>query len=70
MEKTMTLTEERLKELLKTAIVELLEERRDLFQELIEDIMEDMVLGEAIEEGRKSEFVSREEVFKLFEEEP
>ncbi len=65
-----TISEERLKELLKTAIVELLEERRDLFQELIEDMMEDIVLGEAIEEGRKTEFVSREEVFKLFEEEP
>ncbi|MCC7446225.1 MAG: hypothetical protein IT324_02360 [Anaerolineae bacterium] len=62
----MTLSEERLKELLKTAIVELLEERRDLFQALSADVIEDIVPGQAVEEGRKSEFVDSDELDKLF----
>lgn len=61
----LSISEERLKELLKTAIVELIVERRDLFHDLVEDIMEDIYLGAAMEEAEQTEFVSREEVFKL-----
>ena len=60
-----TLDEDRLKELLKTAIVEVLEERRDLVRELIEEAVEDIALVRAIEEGQKSPLVSRDEVFKI-----
>ena len=62
---TSTLDEDRLKELLKTAIVEVLEERRDLVRELIEEAVEDIALVRAIEEGQKSPLVSRDEVFKI-----
>lgn len=62
---TSTLDEDRLKELLKAAIVEVLEERRDLVRELIEEALEDFALVRAIEEGQGSPLVSRDEVFKI-----
>ncbi|HEX3128854.1 MAG TPA: hypothetical protein VH394_16095 [Thermoanaerobaculia bacterium] len=62
-----SIEEERLKELLKTAIVEVFEERRELLLDVFEEALEDVALVHAIEEGERSSFVSRDEVFKLFE---
>lgn len=62
-----SLNETQLKDALKSAIVELLEERRDLLRDLLEEAMEEIAIARAIEEGEGTEFVSREEVFKLLE---
>ena len=64
---TSLVDEERLKELLKAAIVEVLEERRDLVLDLFEEALEDVALARAIEEGESSLTVSREEVFQVLE---
>jgi hypothetical protein len=45
--------EERLKELLKSALVEVLEERKDLVSDVIEEALEDVALIRAIEEGNE-----------------
>jgi hypothetical protein len=63
-----TVDEARLKELLKAAIVEVLEERRDLVLDLVEEALEDVVLVRAMEEGEESPLVSRDEVFKILDE--
>lgn len=62
-----SIEEGRLKELLKTAIVEVFEERRELLLDVFEEALEDVSLVHAIEEGEQSPFVSRDEVFKLLE---
>ena len=56
-----------LKELLKAALVEVLEERRDLIHDVIEEALEDVALARAIEAGESTENVSRDEVFKLLQ---
>jgi hypothetical protein len=56
-----------LKELLKTAIIEVLEEREDLVRDLLEEVLEDIALVRAIEAGEQTETVSRDEVFKSLE---
>jgi ribosomal protein L12E/L44/L45/RPP1/RPP2 len=53
----------KLKAVFKTALVEVLEERRDLLRDAIEGI----ALVRAIEEGRRSEDVSRGEILSLLE---
>ena len=63
-----TLDEGRLKEVLKAAIVEVFEERRDLVLGLIEEALEDVALARAMEEGEGSPLVSREDVFKILDE--
>ena len=62
-----TVEERRLKGLLKDAVVEVLEERRDLLRDAFQESLEDMALVKAIQEGEKSPLVSRKQVFKRFE---
>jgi hypothetical protein len=59
--------EDRLKELFKEALVEVLEERKDILSELLADALEDIVLARAIREGESTEPVSRQDIFKLLE---
>jgi len=64
---TTTIEEGKLKDLIKTALIEVLETRRDLMQEIVEEAMEDFALSRAIELGMESEKVSRGEVFAVLE---
>jgi hypothetical protein len=63
----LSVDEGKLKDLLKTAILELLEERKDLVRDLLEEALEDIVLVRAIEAGEHTGTVSRDEVFKVLE---
>ncbi|MGD1698729.1 hypothetical protein [Dapis sp. BLCC M229] len=56
-----TIDEAKLKELLKVAIIELLQEQKEEFYEILEDIL----IKNAIQEGENTETVSREQVFKI-----
>jgi hypothetical protein len=61
------LDDAKLKALFKAALVEVLEERKDLLRDAIEETMEDIALSRAIEEGRRTEDASRSEVVSLLE---
>ncbi|MBD2778306.1 hypothetical protein [Iningainema tapete] len=63
----LNLEESRLKELLKTAIIELFQEQKEVFSDLLVEIIEDIALEKAIKEGENTETVSREAVFKILE---
>ena len=47
------------------ALAEVLEERQDLFAEIVMEALEDFALVRAIQEGEDSEEVSREEVMQV-----
>ena len=59
--------DEKLKNLFKTAVLEVLEERKEFLRDLIEETMEDIALARAIEEGQRTNEVSRSEVISLLE---
>ncbi len=59
-----SLDEGRIKELFKEAVLEVLQERRDLIYDVMAEAIEDFALAKAIEEGESSESVTREEVFR------
>lgn len=61
------LNETQLKNLMKAAILELFQERRDFFQDLITESLEDLALIKAIDEGKDSESVSRDAIFAILE---
>lgn len=65
---TTTIDEEKLKDLVKTALVEVLETRRELMLEIVEEAMEDFAFSRAIEQGILTKTVSREEIFAVLEE--
>jgi hypothetical protein len=61
------ISEEQLKQALKAAVLEILEERGDLLRDVIEEAFEDIALARAIEEGQRTDPVTRDEVFRLIE---
>jgi hypothetical protein len=61
----MTAVEERrIKVLLKDAVIEVLEERHDLLRDALQDSLEDMALLKAVQQGEKSQLVSRKKIFQ------
>jgi len=59
---TISLDEEQFKNLLKETLVELFEERQDLFSAMVAEAMEDIGLANAIRAGRKNDFVDKERI--------
>jgi len=59
--------EDRLKDVVKTAVLEVLGAKRDWPADLLSEALLDMSLGYAIQEGEQTPTVSREEVFQVLE---
>jgi hypothetical protein len=57
----------KLKEFFKQAIIEVMEEKRDLVHDLLVEAMEDLLMIRAIQEGEDSAPASREEVLHILE---
>ena len=57
--------EAKLKKLLKAAVVEVLEERRDLVRDALAEAVEDLGMIRAIQEGSRSPSIGRDEVFRI-----
>ncbi len=56
-----------LKEIFKQAIMEAIEEKKDVVHDLLVDAMEDLAMIHAIQEGETTEPVSRADVFAILE---
>jgi hypothetical protein len=61
------LEEDRLKGMLKKAMVEVLEERGDLLRDALEEGLEEIAMIRAIQEGEKTSRISRKHVFQRLE---
>jgi len=59
---TVSLDEKQFKILLKQTLIELFEERHELFSAIVAEALEDIGLANAIREGRKNDFMSEEEI--------
>ena len=62
-----SIDEAKLKEMLKAAVAEVYEERREFVKEIIEEAIEDIALARAMDEGVSTEMVDRGAVFKILE---
>jgi hypothetical protein len=65
-----SIDEAKLKDLLKSAVAQVLDERREFVKEIIEEAMEDVALARAIDEGVSTDTVLRQEVFTILETAP
>lgn len=61
---TLSLEDRHTKDLIKQALLELFQERRELFHDLFEELLEDVGLANAMREGETSEVVTEKEVMK------
>jgi hypothetical protein len=60
----LSLEDKRTKDLLKQALLELFQERRELVSEVFEDVIEDVGLARAMRDAEDSEVVSEKEVMR------
>ena len=61
----LTIDEAHTKKLLKEIMIELINDRQDLFFELIMEVIEEVGLAAAIREGRRNEFVDEAEIEEI-----
>ena len=59
------LDERKIKQLFKEALAEVIDERKEVFYELLTEVLEDIALVRAIQEGEGTEPVSKDEVLKI-----
>ena len=64
---SITQDEQKTKQLFKQAMLELLEERKDIFYELFADVIEDTILVNAIRAGESTDSVDRSEIIHILE---
>ncbi|MFP4345932.1 MAG: hypothetical protein ACLFU8_14645 [Anaerolineales bacterium] len=64
---TLNMEEQQIKDMLKQALVEILEERQDLVAALLVEAFEDWAMLQAIREGETTDTVTREAVFEVLE---
>ncbi len=57
-----------MKHLIKEALADAIEDKKDLFYELIVEAIEDIGLARSIREGLKTKSVARRRIFKILEE--
>jgi len=62
-----SLNEVQIKILFKQAFLELLQERGDLFYDLLAEVIEDFALANAIREGESTNSIGRAEVFQILD---
>jgi len=63
---SLSIEESKLKLILKAALIEVLDERRDLLVDAMEEALEDIAFLNATKEGELSDIVTRDEVFQVF----
>ncbi|MBW4669041.1 MAG: hypothetical protein KME60_16850 [Cyanomargarita calcarea GSE-NOS-MK-12-04C] len=61
----LNLDEDKIKQLFKTALVEVIQEQKEVFSDLLAEIIQDIALERAIKEGEDTAPVSREAIFKI-----
>jgi len=65
-----SISDDQSKKLLKEAIFEALQERKEWFPDLFAEVIEDFALVKAIREGDVGEPATREEAFAILQDEP
>lgn len=63
----LTISDEKTKELLTEVLVEMIQQKRGVFYEIVLEALEDVGLANAIAEGRRDEFVGEDKIMSILE---
>ncbi len=66
----LNLDSDEIKQIFKTALVEVIRENQEVFSDLFAEVIEDIALERAIKEGEDTETVSREAIFNILKNKP
>jgi hypothetical protein len=59
--------DKKIKDLFKQAIIETIEEKKEVVHDLLVEVMEDIAMVRAIQNGENSDSISRDDVFQILE---
>jgi hypothetical protein len=62
-----SIDEAKLKQMLKSAVAEVFEERREFVKQIVEEAMEDIALARAIDEGVQSDMTERDAILRILD---
>ncbi len=62
-----TMKDGEIREILEEVLLKLLKERPEILRDALEQVIEDMALARAIEEGRKGEFVDLDTIISVID---
>lgn len=62
-----TVSDDKLKQVLKEIMVELIQDKKDVMSKIISDALEDVGLAQAIKQGRKNKFVDESRILEILE---
>ena len=63
----LTVSDDKLKQVLKEIMVEMIQDKRNVMSEIIADALEDIGLAQAIKQGRKNRFVDESRIVGILE---
>lgn len=63
----LTISDEKTKALLTEVIIELMQTRKDIFQEVMIEALEEVGMATAITQGRQDDFVPEEDIFSILD---
>ena len=61
----LSISDEKLKEIVKEAVIEMIKEKRKVVYEILLEAIEEVGLANAIREGRKNKFVGEDRILKM-----
>lgn len=61
----LSINDEKVKELFAEIITEMLKTKKSILYDIVQEVLEDIGLANAISEGRKNEFVSEDEILSI-----
>jgi len=59
--------EDKMKELLKESLTEMMKDKRSIFHKIVTESIEDIGMANAIKEGRKNKFVEESTIFEILQ---
>lgn len=62
-----TIEEDQLKDVFKKALIEVIDQKKDLLYNVVAEVLEDIAMVNAIKEGESSESISKKEVYDILE---
>lgn len=63
----LTISDDKTKELLTEILVKMMQDKRELFYDIVLEALEEVGLANSIKEGRRDEFVEEAEIFDMLE---
>jgi len=61
----LSISDDKMKKIIKEVLIDIIEEKREVFYDVVLEALEEISLGNAIKKGRKNKFVSEDRILGI-----